>query len=88
MNNEIEELKEMLQQALPALKKFGEVLPDIEELVSFNKERKQREKDEADGRTAAVKEIEQWQKDYEARQKSDELYAAELSKRIYDGKNF
>ena len=82
--NEIEELKEMLQQALPALKKFGEVLPDIEELVSWNKERKA----EAEGRTAAVKEIEQWRQEMELREKSDSEYSQELMRHVYNGRNF
>ena len=72
---DLKELKEMLAEALPALREFKE----------WNTQRKQQEKDEAEGRSSSVQEIEKWLKDVDARRHSDEVYSQELEKRIYRG---
>lgn len=67
------------------LKQVGEILPDLQEFKEWNAQRKQQEKDEAEGRSLAVKGIEKWEKDIDARRRSDEVYSQELEKHIYRG---
>ena len=83
--NELVEIKAMLEQALPALKQFSEALPALQEFSQWNEKRKQQEREEAEGRSASVKEIEAWQKRQMAEQQSQAEYAAELEKHIFTG---
>ena len=57
----------------------------LREFKEWNTKRKQQEKDEAEGRSSSVQEIERWAENVNARQRSNEQYSKLLESHIYRG---
>lgn len=78
----MEEFLKMMQQLTPMLQKLADIMPDLDDAVTFYKEEKQRRDDVQAGRSDAVKELEKWGAEREAQAARDAAAAAELAKHI------